>query len=255
MARWRDELCRDRRRWARRVDGGGGVGRGRHGGRARVRRDAVGRPQVPARRQGRTQPHPPRAAAGVRAALRRAHGGGGAVARCVRPRRHARMGRRIGHRHLRRHVGPRLSYGSESRAAVARLAAPLARARRALSHAAPLARLCGRRRRAALCGAARRGQRAAACDGARARRRELAAAWQRRRLGAVAARGRRRGGAAACRPTAASRWRGASICARGLRARRSSQWCCASTMRSTGKANSCSARTASKAASSMRPVR
>src|SRR3546814_6870199 len=53
-----------------RSDGGGGRARGR-GGRRRVRRQGLGRAQVPDRRQGRAQPHPFRTDADVREALPR----------------------------------------------------------------------------------------------------------------------------------------------------------------------------------------
>jgi predicted flavoprotein YhiN len=89
-----------------------------------------------------------------------------------------------GHRDLRRQLGPRLSDRHEGRAAAARLAAPAARAGRALSHAPPLA---GWAATTAPCFDTPAGEH---CSTGRrhragAGRRQLAAPGLRRRLGAV----------------------------------------------------------------------
>jgi hypothetical protein len=94
----------------------------------------------------------------------------------LRPRGAARLGVGAGHRHLRRHLGPRLSRRPQGRAAAARLAAPAARGRAWCSTCATAGGLGRGRRRTGLRQPGRRNAPPFRRHRAGAGRRQLAAA-------------------------------------------------------------------------------
>ncbi len=187
---------RDRRR-PRRPDGRRDRTRGRDRG-ACLRGQGFGGPQIPDRRQGRTEPDPLRSAPGLRCALPRACGRGRCLAGWVRWRRAARLGTRFRHRHVCRQFRPRVPDRPQGGAAAARMGAPPARCRRAVACPASLAGL-GRPRCAAFFHAARRNPVPRRRRGAGAGRRQLAATRLRWRVGGAAGGPRHRHRATATR--------------------------------------------------------
>jgi hypothetical protein len=184
-----------------RLDGRRGAGHGRCDG-ASLRRHALGRAQVPARRQGRAESDP----CGGSRILHRPLWCPFDRSRCPFAALHAatvaRLGGRAGHRHLRRQLGPGIPAAHEGRPLAACLVAPAARSRRAVPHAPPLVGLGtdARHRGAAAAApglAPRRNQRARRRAGARTRRCQLVAAGLGRHLGAVLAASWRRAGSTA----------------------------------------------------------
>ena len=125
---------RDRWRGPGWPDGGGSGFIGRRA-RRRVRCNAVGRAQVPARGSRRVESDPQRAADAISGALQRLAAAGGR-SRGVRCGGGARLGARTRHRHVRRHLGSRVSDAAEGRAAAARMAASAARSRGRVAGAA-----------------------------------------------------------------------------------------------------------------------
>ena len=131
---------RRHRRRPRRPDGGRGA-RARRRRRHRLRRDAVGRPQIPDGRARRAQSHPQRTAAGIPRALPRGDAASGSRDRGVSAAGVARLERGAGAADLRRLQRPGVSKGVQGLAAAARVAAAAGFDGRAVRAASSLDRL------------------------------------------------------------------------------------------------------------------
>ena len=164
-----------------------------HGGaqRHRLRRDAVGRPQIPDGRAGRTQSDPQRAVAAIPGALPRSDAASATCDRGVSAGRLARLERGAGTADLCRHQRPGVSESVQGLALAARLAAP-ARRMRACSSRSAIAGLVGTTDgRLLFRDAGRPARRRSARDRAGAWRRKLAAARLGWRVGGNTRRERR----------------------------------------------------------------